>query len=85
VVLLSPPPDPTGWLPLDRYEALLRVLGAALDAEGDSTQPYELAVTPRTVIVEDGSGYYQVFTIEQLAALLRASGWARQPGPGNGH
>jgi hypothetical protein len=61
------------------------VLGAALDAEGDPTQPYEMVVTPRPVMVEDGSGYYQVFTIEQLAPLLRAAGWARRPGPGNGH
>jgi hypothetical protein len=36
-------------------------------------------------MVEDGTGYYQVFTIEQLAALLRASGYGRlMGGPGNG-
>jgi hypothetical protein len=77
------PPAPS---PVDRYEALLRVLGAALDVDGDPAQPYELVVTPRTVMVEDGTGYHQVFTIEHLAALLRASGWMRQSGgPGNGH
>ncbi len=64
-----PPVQP----PVDRYEVLLRALGATLDREGDPTQPYELVVTPRTVVVTDGAGNHRIFTVEELAALEGAA------------
>jgi hypothetical protein len=59
--------------PVDRYEVLLRALGATLDREGDPAQPYELVVTPRTVVVTDGAGNHRIFTVEELAALEGAA------------
>jgi hypothetical protein len=66
---LVPPDAPA---PADRYEPLLRNLGAALAAA--PPQSFEVYVTPRAVVVEGSAGYFQIFTRAQLAALNPASG-----------
>ena len=53
-------------------------MGAELD--GAPEQSYELAAMPRTVAVEGSAGYHHVFTVEELAARVRAVGQQRPRG-----
>jgi CheY-like chemotaxis protein len=64
------PTEPT------RYETLLRAVGLLLDNEPDRN--YDLVVTPRKVVVDSPSHGSQIFTVDQLAALLQASIHGRQ-------
>ncbi len=60
------PADPTAT---ERYETRLRAVGSVLDDQ--PSQSFALLITRRTVVVEGSEGYYQVFTNDDLAQLLR--------------
>jgi hypothetical protein len=70
------PSDPTGT---ERYETRLRSVGRVLDEE--PLQSFAIVVTRRSVVVEGAEDYYNVFTNEDLAALLRAIVGRRDPDP----
>jgi CheY-like chemotaxis protein len=70
----GPPRDPTSP---SRYETILRAVGVLLDAEPD--RAYDLVVTPGKVVVDSPAHGSQVFTVDQLAALLQASVYDRKP------
>jgi CheY-like chemotaxis protein len=73
----APRTDPTSP---SRYETLLRAVGLMLDS--DPVGAYDLVVTPRQIVVDIPAGGSQIFTVEQLTALLRASVQGREaPAP----
>lgn len=70
------PSDPTST---ERYETRLRAVGRVLDEE--PLQSFAIVATLRSVVVEGAEDYYNVFTNEDLAVLLRAIVGRREPDP----